>query len=223
MKILNLYSGIGGNRKLWGNNHEITAVEFDERIAAIYQDLFPNDTVIVGDAHQYLLDHYKEYEDGFVWASPPCPTHSRVNYFLHAEGITRYPDMGLYQEIIFLKHFFKGLYCVENVQSYYDPLIQPQVSGRHYFWSNFQIPILGHRIKIAGMNSRYKNKGNITSHQLEKESMKKLGFPDLKKYKYPKKERLLRNCVDPNIGKAILDKVLEIEKYNNTKQGVLWK
>jgi len=25
MKILNLYAGIGGNRKLWGNDHEITS------------------------------------------------------------------------------------------------------------------------------------------------------------------------------------------------------
>ena len=32
MKILNLYAGIGGNRKLWGNEHEITAVELDEDI-----------------------------------------------------------------------------------------------------------------------------------------------------------------------------------------------
>lgn len=35
MKILNLYAGIGGNRKLWGNEHEITAVELDPDIAAI--------------------------------------------------------------------------------------------------------------------------------------------------------------------------------------------
>ena len=76
MKILNCYAGIGGNRKLWGDKHEIVAVEYDEKIAAIYRDLFPNDTVIVGDAHQYLLEHYKEYEGGFIWASPPCPTHS---------------------------------------------------------------------------------------------------------------------------------------------------
>jgi hypothetical protein len=27
MKILNLYAGIGGNRKLWGDEHEIVAVE----------------------------------------------------------------------------------------------------------------------------------------------------------------------------------------------------
>lgn len=82
MKILNLYAGIGGNRKLWGDEHDITAVEFDERIAAIYQDLYPNDTVIVGDAHQYLLDHYSEFD--FIGASPPCPTHSVTNHFLNA-------------------------------------------------------------------------------------------------------------------------------------------
>ena len=27
MKILNLYAGIGGNRKLWGDEHEVVAVE----------------------------------------------------------------------------------------------------------------------------------------------------------------------------------------------------
>ena len=55
MKILNLYAGIGGNRKLWGEKHKITAVEYDENIAAIYKDLYPNDNVIVADAHDYLL------------------------------------------------------------------------------------------------------------------------------------------------------------------------
>lgn len=70
MKILNLYAGIGGNRKLWGDDYEITAVEFDPEIARAYQDRYPNDTVIVGDAKQYLLDHYKEFD--FIWASPPC-------------------------------------------------------------------------------------------------------------------------------------------------------
>ena len=55
MKILNLYAGIGGNRKLWGNEHEITAVELDKDIAAIYKDFFPTDKVIVADAHPYLI------------------------------------------------------------------------------------------------------------------------------------------------------------------------
>ena len=26
MKILNLYAGVGGNRKLWSSEHEITAI-----------------------------------------------------------------------------------------------------------------------------------------------------------------------------------------------------
>ena len=76
MKILNLYAGIGGNRKLWGDEHDITAIEWDRDIAKIYQDFFPNDTMIVIDAHQYLLEHYFEFD--FIWASPPCPTHSRL-------------------------------------------------------------------------------------------------------------------------------------------------
>ena len=34
MKVLNLYAGIGGNRKLW-TNCEVTAVELDQKIAAV--------------------------------------------------------------------------------------------------------------------------------------------------------------------------------------------
>lgn len=139
MKILNLYAGIGGNRKLW-ENVSVTAIEYDAKIAEIYKDLYPNDEVIVTDAHEYLLQHYSEFD--FIWASPPCPTHSVTNHFLNAQGVVRYPDMALYQEIIFLQHFFAGKYVVENVKSYYEPLIKPQVSGRHYFWANFKIPML---------------------------------------------------------------------------------
>lgn len=73
MKILNLYAGVGGNRKLWGDEHEVTAVENEQYIADVYKELHPNDKVVVADAHQYLLDHYKEFD--FIWASPPCPSH----------------------------------------------------------------------------------------------------------------------------------------------------
>ena len=83
MKILNLYVGIGGNRKLWGNEHQITAVEIDPKIAAIYQEFFPNDEVIVADAHEYLLKHYKEFD--FIWSSPPCPSHSHIRKELAVE------------------------------------------------------------------------------------------------------------------------------------------
>lgn len=144
MKILNLYSGIGGNRKLWGDEHEITAVEINPEIASIYQQFFPRDKVIIADAHQYLLEHYKEFD--FIWSSPPCPSHgvsrfwgSKANYKKMKYPSPIYPDMNLYQEIIFLKHFFKGKWVVENVVSYYQPLIRPQQYKSHYYWSNFHI------------------------------------------------------------------------------------
>jgi len=109
MKILNLYAGIGGNRKLWGEGHEITAIEFDENIAKIYKDLYPKDNVIVTDAHQFLLENFMNYD--FIWASPPCQSHSsfRQNICVRFRGTEPvYPDMKLYQEIIFLDTFFKG-------------------------------------------------------------------------------------------------------------------
>jgi len=69
VKILNLYAGIGGNRKLWGDQHEVVAVEFDRSIAAVYADLFPKDKIVVGDAHEYLAQHFADFD--FIWSSPP--------------------------------------------------------------------------------------------------------------------------------------------------------
>jgi len=184
LKILNLYCGIGGNRKLWGNKHEITAIENDPEIAKIYQSFFPKDKIIVGDAHQYLLDHYKEFD--FIWASPPCPSHSRLCY---SKTVKQYPDMKLYQEILLLKTWFKGDWCIENVIPYYEPLIKQTVQlGRHYFWSNMKIP--------------YKEFTNIdVSRSTQEELSEDLGIP------VPRinARKLLRNCLKPEIGKHILD------------------
>ena len=69
IKILNLYAGIGGNRKLWHGDIEVTAVEYDREIAKIYKQIYPSDNLIVTDAHQYLLTHYNEFD--FIWSSPP--------------------------------------------------------------------------------------------------------------------------------------------------------
>ena len=195
MKVLNLYAGIGGNRKLWGDEHEVTAIENNPEIAKIYQDFFPNDKVIVCDAHQYLLEHFIEFD--FIWSSPPCPTHSICNHFLNAQGIERYPDMGLYQEIILLKHFFKGKWVVENVNSYYEPLIKPYESGRHYFWSNFNISNkkIPCKFNIANMRA--------STRKTPEENLKSLELfhgIDLSKYKTKDKRNLLRNCVKPELG-----------------------
>ena len=141
IKILNLYAGIGGNRKLWDGDIEVTAVEINPKIAKIYQDFFPNDKVIVADAHQYLLEHYKEFD--FIWSSPPCPSHSKIRNEAgvgsgQVEAI--YPSMDLYQEIIFLKHFCKNIkWVVENVNPYYKPLIPGKLIQRHLFWSNYNL------------------------------------------------------------------------------------
>ena len=160
MKILNLYAGIGGNRKLWGNEHEITAVELDAKIANKYANLYPFDNVIVSDAHEYLLDHYKEFD--FIWSSPPCPTHSKTNYFTqHIRNRPVYPSMKLYEEIIFLQYFYKGQYCIENVTPYYEPLIPAQKVGRHLFWSNFYIkPIKQPKDDIGTMIKGHPNRAN---------------------------------------------------------------
>jgi DNA (cytosine-5)-methyltransferase 1 len=160
MKILNLYAGIGGNRKLWGNEHEITAVELDAKIANKYANLYPLDNVIVSDAHEYLLDHYKEFD--FIWSSPPCPTHSKTNYFTqHIRIRPVYPSMKLYEEIIFLQHFYKGKYCIENVTPYYEPLIPAQKVGRHLFWSNFYIkPIKQPKDDIGTMIKGHPNRAD---------------------------------------------------------------
>jgi len=182
MKILNLYCGIGGNRELWGDKHEITAVELNEEIAQQYVKKYPKDIIIIGDAHEYLKNYYKEFD--FIWASPPCPSHSITNYFLNAQGIIRYPDLRLYEEIIFLMAFCKNKFCIENVKSYYPPLIEPQTIGRHYFWCNFDISgYKGDELKIGRF-------GPVKSS--------KTGRTD-------ERDKLKRNMVNPNIAQHILN------------------
>jgi len=198
MKILNLYAGIGGNRKLWGDEHEITAVEHNPKIAKIYQDFFPNDKVIVGDAHQYLLDHYEEFD--FIWSSPPCPTHSRMNLLSNVqEGKSvKYPEMTLYQEILYLKHWFKGKWCVENVISYYDPLIPPNKLAGHYFWTNFILrDFVG---EDRGILTSSKRKATLDDR------IDKIGL-DIKKFNLTKTftKKVINNCAEPEVGKHILD------------------
>jgi len=214
MKILNLYAGIGGNRKLWGDEHEITAVEYDEKIAAVYSEHFPNDTVIVGDAHQYLLDHYKEFEDGFIWSSPPCPTHSGVNHFLNAQGVIRYPDMKLYEEIIFLQTFFKGKFCIENVAPYYKPLIPAKKIGRHLFWSNF---VIGYFKDDSVHMGRLANNrpGETQSNTVNKDTNR---IFDLTNSKGIDKHKVTNNCANPESSLHILNCAQNIITKQNQKQ-----
>ena len=202
MNILNLYAGIGGNRKLWGDEHQVTAVEYDQATADAYKLNFPSDTVIVADAHEYLLNNYMKYD--FIWASPPCPSHSRIN---HAR--TRkpdYPDMRLYAEIIFLNQWFDGLFVVENVIPYYTPLIPAKEIDRHLFWSNFNItkfePSKRAFIRMQG--------GQLPFEDI-------FGF-DVSKSKIKDKRKALRNCVHPETGLHVLNCALNKFTQSSVQQ-----
>jgi DNA (cytosine-5)-methyltransferase 1 len=215
-RILNLYACLGGNRYKWdevADNLEITAVELDTEAARLYQERFPNDKVIVADAHQYLLDHYKEFD--FIWSSPPCPTHSRMRKTNTGEGERKskatYPNMMLYEEIILLEHFFEGKYCVENVIPYYEPLIQAQKRGRHLYWTNFNLP--------NNLNER--NANNFIHSKVSE--LSKFHDYDFTKYKGEQRvDKMARNLVDYEAGKTILQTALNIYKKTNINQTSLF-
>ena len=201
MKILNLYSGIGGNRHLWGSEHEITAVEINPEIAGIYKSKFPNDNIVVTDAHYYLLEHYKEFD--FIWSSPPCPSHSKLCF---SQNTKQYTDVTLYQQIILLKSWFKGNYVIENVIPYYDYLVEPSfIIGRHPFWSNFNVTPLEVR--------------NIdVTRSTNEELSEYLGMP-IPRYKAGV---TLRNSVEPKTGLHILNSALGIINESNIEQDKLF-
>ena len=189
IKVLNLYAGVGGNIKLW-NNVEVVAVENNPKIAEVYASNFTHDIVVICDAHEYLLKNHKKFD--FIWSSPPCPTHSDIRRCGVHSGkyLPVYPDMKLYEEIIFLENFFSGKYVIENVISYYEPLIKPKVVSRHYFWSNFPIS----QIKLKG-KQHFDNIRDL-------EEIKGINISNTN---IENKRKVLRNCVHPKLGEHILN------------------
>jgi DNA (cytosine-5)-methyltransferase 1 len=138
MKILVGFAGIGGESELWDDSeNQIIHVEIDPKIAQVIKDRKPNRTVIVGDAVEYLLKHYQDFD--IIWLSPPCQANSRM--IRSGKNRTpRLPDLLLYELKIFLDFNFNGKYVIENVIPYYPPPIPPTAKiGRHLFWSNFEI------------------------------------------------------------------------------------
>lgn len=173
---------------------EVTALELNPEIAAVYQRRFPEDKVIVGDAHQYLLEHHNEFD--FIWSSPPCQTHSQIRYNIgfranrkYAKVKPQYPDLKLYEEILLLKYYYQGLWVVENTIPYYPPLIEGFQTGGHIWWSNFPITPIEH-------GNRNHRGGTVETLQTRK------GI-DLSEYPLKNKRQILRNCVEPEVGSHV--------------------
>lgn len=196
-RVLNLYAGLGGNRKLWQAN--VTAVELEPKIAAVYQRLHPFDTVIVGDAHEYLLEHYAEFD--FIWSSPPCQRHSKMAIATRHK-LKRYIDASLYQEIIFLKTYCKAPWVVENVVPYYTPLIAPtRQIGRHLYWSNFEFDA-----EDVPTPANFINRCNVAGKKALQEW---LGIHYEENIYYGDNHcpaQILRNCVHPQVGLQIFER-----------------
>ena len=208
-RVLNLYACLGGNRYKW-NDCDVTAVELDPELARMYQERFPNDKVVIADAHQYLLDHYKEFD--FIWSSPPCPTHSRSRFARHESTTPEYPDMKLYQEIIFLDNYFKGKYCVENVIPFYEPLVPGKKIGRHLYWTNFRLPSNLNERKASIMEGKDEVKRWCEFHEF-----------DFYKYKGEQRvDKIARNLVDYEAGLTIFNTARGIIQKSNTKQNCLF-
>lgn len=215
MRVLNLYAGLGGNRQLWGNDHEVTAVEKSHEILKVYRDQFPNDQAIIADAHKFLLNHYNEFD--FIWSSPPCQSHSRmVKGSRHM--VKAFPDMALYQEIIFLQHFAKCKWVVENVKPYYEPLIKPtKTLGRHIFWANFDIEDFE--------STNYPNFIKADSPS-DIQSLKDwLGIQYKGNIYYEGNHspaQVLRNCVHPKMGLHVFQCAQQILRKENFEFGTIY-
>ena len=205
MKILNLYAGIGGNRKLWREEHKVTAIENDYETAKVYQEYFPDDLVIVTDAHQYLLENYNNFD--FIWSSPPCITHSDIRRCgVHAgQYEAKYPEMKLYEEIILLQNFApkETKWVVENVNPYYSPLIPAtRILHRHLYWSNFNITEFN--VKDERVHNDIIGSSGLYGYDLNDTNIKD-------------KRKALRNMVNPDLGLHILKcaegKVITLEAF----------
>jgi len=117
--------------------------------------------------------------------------------------------MKLYEEILFLQHYYRtGKYVVENVIPYYEPLIPSKKRGRHLYWTNFNLPtdLNDRRIQIgAGKNELNKlcefHKIDISSYK-GKQSMIKVA----------------RNLVDYEAGKTIFNTARGIIANSNINQ-----
>lgn len=202
MKVLNGYSGIGGNRKKW-KNVSVTAIESDPKIAEVYSGFFKRDNMVIKDVEEFLKGNYQKFD--FIWLSPPCQANSRL-IRSGRNRRPRFPDLTLYKLLLFLKHNFKGKYVIENVIPYYKPLIPPTIKlGRHLFWSNFEISPIPN---VKTPKNIFKDGTVKWSQKLKKW----LGLEYKGNLYYGGNHdaaQVLRNCVHPDVGEHIYREALK--------------
>lgn len=200
MKVLNLYAGLGGNRRNWPDYLEITNVEIEEKLCEELRINFPHDSTIQGDALEYLKQNYSDFD--FIWASPPCQSHSRINRINSSKYHRHdYIDPSLYQIIIFLQENFKGGYIVENVIPYYGLAFSPVIYGRHAFWSNFDIQCLNW---IPPTFNLFDMPLKALQKHFKITTSKNMYIGDSHDPKQP-----YRNAVEPELGGLILERFLK--------------
>lgn len=166
--------------------------------------------MIIGDAIHYMIEHMHEFE--FIWASPPCQTHTQLcvpTAVQKGKPIPQCDFNNLYGWVNLERNWYTGYYIFENVQSNYHKKYRfpkPSIKlGRHFFWSNFPIK---------------EKKFDYNRDSIDKITIEKLArFRDidlewLRQFKissWTKKHdvyrTLLRNMVDADIGKYILDSI----------------
>lgn len=207
MRVLNAYAGIGGNRHLWPAEWDVTAVELDERVAAEYARRYPSDTVLVEDAHAFVLEHAHEFDA--VWTSPPCPTHSRlakVNASRYGKKLE--PDPRLMAEVAHLSSIDVA-YVVENVHTYYRPAILPDlVTDRHYYWMS-RPPLMLAPIErtIIGTWEGYSTSADDLADAY--------GLPRLERSSVPNRVRAMRNAVVPVEGLQVAMSAFALEHVSS--------
>ncbi len=147
LRILDLFCGVGGVARGFqkyllenGIEFEYYAVDINDAILLAHRILNPHSVTLKRDAYSFTDHELRSYD--FIWASPPCESHSRLMWIYNKNQPEKWepPDKKLWQLIERLYRL--GIpFVVENVRPYYRPPMRPtSYVCRHALWSNLSIP-----------------------------------------------------------------------------------